>query len=70
VPISEGLRAHADAGQPLVLEQPNEAAAVAIRQVARGIIAQTPQELAVLQAEPPAMAASAPVSGTELHVIQ
>ncbi len=69
VPLSEDLRAHADAGEPLVLEQPNEAAAVVIRQVARGIVAQTPQELAVLQAEPPAMAA-APASGTELPVIQ
>ncbi len=70
VPISEELRAHADTGRPLVLEQPNEAAAVAIRQVARGIIAQTPQELAVLQAEPPAMASAAPTSGIELNVIQ
>ena len=30
----------------------------------------TPQELAVLQSEPPAMAGTAPVSGTELKVIQ
>jgi len=70
VPLSESLRAHADAGAPLVLEQPNDPAAIAIRQIARGIIAATPQELAVLQSEPPAMAAAAPVSGTELKVIQ
>ena len=70
VPLSEDLRAHADAGTPLVLEQPNEPAAIAIAQAARGIVAATPQELAVLQSEPPAMAAAAPVSGTELNVIQ
>jgi ATP-binding protein involved in chromosome partitioning len=70
VPLSEDLRAHADAGAPLVLEQPNDPAAIAIRQAARGIIAATPQELAVFQSEPPAMAAAAPASGTELKVIQ
>jgi ATP-binding protein involved in chromosome partitioning len=70
VPLSEDLRAHADAGAPLVLEQPNDPASIAIRQTARGIVSATPQELAVLQAEPPAMAAAAPVSGTELKVIQ
>ncbi len=70
VPLSEDLRAHADAGAPLVLEQPNDPAAIAIRQIARGIISATPQELAVLQSEPPAMASAAPVSGTELKVIQ
>ncbi|CAN5145692.1 Mrp/NBP35 family ATP-binding protein [soil metagenome] len=70
VPLSEDLRAHADAGAPLVLEQPNDPAAIAIRQAARGIIAATPQELAVLQSEPPAMASAARASGTELKVIQ
>ena len=70
VPLSEALRAHADTGSPLVLEEPNDAAAIAIAQAARGIVATTPQALAVLQSEPPAMAAAAPVSGTELKVIQ
>src|SRR5688572_12646372 len=70
VPLSEDLRAHADAGSPLVLSEPNDPAAIAIRQTARGIVAATPQELAVLQSEPPAMAAAAPASGTELKVIQ
>jgi len=42
----------------------------ACRQIARGIVSATPQELAVLQSEPPAMAAAAPASGTELKVIQ
>ena len=70
VPLSEDLRSHADSGAPLVLERPNDPASIAIVQTARGIIAATPQELAVLQSEPPAMAAAAPVSGTELPVVQ
>jgi ATP-binding protein involved in chromosome partitioning len=70
IPLSEDLRAHADAGAPLVIEEPNDPASIAIRQTARGIVAATPQELAVLQSEPPAMAAAAPSSGTELKVIQ
>jgi len=70
VPLSEDLRAHADAGTPLVLSRPNDPAAIAIRQTARGIVSATPQELAVLQSEPPAMATAATASGTELNVIQ
>jgi hypothetical protein len=70
VPLSEELRSHADAGSPLVLDQANEPAAIAIAQAARGIVAATPQELAVLQSEPPAMAQAAPISGTELNVVQ
>ena len=70
VPLSEDLRSHADSGAPLVIDQPDDPASIAIRQAARGIVAATPQELAVLQSEPPAMAAAAPVSGTELNVIQ
>ena len=70
VPLDEELRSHADAGQPLVLADPDAASAQAIRAAARGIVAATPQELAVLQSEPPAMAAAAPVSGTELPVVQ
>ena len=71
IPLSEDLRAHADAGTPLVLEQPDHSASQAIRAAARGIIAATPQELPVMQAESPA--APAPVgaiSGTELPVVQ
>ena len=71
IPLSEDLRAHADAGTPLVLEQPDHPASQAIRAAARGIIATTPQELPVMQAESPA--APAPVgaiSGTELPVVQ
>jgi ATP-binding protein involved in chromosome partitioning len=70
VPLQEELRAHSDAGEPLVIAEPDAPAAQAIRAAARGIVAATPQELAVLQSEPPAMAAAAPISGTELPVVQ
>jgi hypothetical protein len=53
-----------------VLADPDAPASQAIRAAARGIVAATPQELAVLQAEPPAMAAAAPIGGTELPVVQ
>jgi ATP-binding protein involved in chromosome partitioning len=70
VPLSEELREHADSGVPLVLDQPDHAASQAIRAAARGIIAATPQELPVMQAESPAAPAPVPVSGTELPVVQ
>ncbi len=70
VPLSEELRKHADAGSPLVLDDPDDPAAQAIAAAARGVVAATPQELPVMQAEPPALAAQAPVSGTELPVVQ
>ena len=70
ISLSEELRTHADSGEPLVLSNPDAPAAQAIRAAARGIVAATPQELAVLQSEPPAMAAAAPISGTELPVVQ
>ena len=58
VPLAEELREHADAGRPLVVEDP-DAPAVAgdPRTRARGIVAATPQELPVMQAPPPAPAA-------------
>jgi ATP-binding protein involved in chromosome partitioning len=70
IPLSEELREHADAGTPLVLENPDSPAAQAIREAAHGIVAATPQELPVMQAPPEALAAQAPVSGTELPVVQ
>jgi len=70
VPLSEELRAHADAGAPLVLSEPDAPASQAIRAAARGIVAATPQELPVMQAPPAAVAAQAPVGGTELPVVQ
>jgi len=53
VPITMPLRAQADAGQPLVFEDPDDPAAQAIRQAARGLIALTPAELPMLQAALP-----------------
>jgi len=72
VPLQQELREHADAGAPLVIEQPDSPAAQAIRDAARGIVAATPQELPVMQAPPAAVAAAAagPAGGTELPVVQ
>ena len=50
VPLQEELRVCADEGRPLVLEDPGAPAAQALHHAARGLIAATPQELAVLQA--------------------
>ena len=72
VPLAEDLREHADSGNPLVLDQPDAPASIAIRAAARGIVAATPQALPVMQAESPAAPAPAPaaVGGTELPVVQ
>ncbi len=48
VPLTMPLRAHADGGVPLVLEDPDDAAAVAIHQIARGLIAISPEALPAL----------------------
>ena len=45
VPLTMPLRAQADAGLPLVIEDPDDPAAQAIRQTARGIIAMSPVPL-------------------------
>jgi ATP-binding protein involved in chromosome partitioning len=50
VPLTIALREQADAGTPLVAADPDDAAAQAIRHVARGLIALTPVELPVMQA--------------------
>ena len=42
VPLTMPLREHADGGVPLVIEDPDDPAAQAIRQVARGLIALAP----------------------------
>ena len=70
VPLSEELRDHADRGVPLVVADPDAPASVAIRQTARGIVAATPQELPVMQAETPTAPAPGPIGGTELPVVQ
>jgi ATP-binding protein involved in chromosome partitioning len=55
VPLTMPLREHADSGVPLVVEDPDDPASQAIRQVARGLIAMAPFEPAVLPllASPP-----------------
>ena len=58
VPLTMPLREQADAGTPLVVEDPDDPAAQAMRQTARGVIAITPMELPVLQ-QPDARAAAA-----------
>ena len=50
VPLTMPLREQADAGTPLVFTDPDDPAAQAIRQTARGIVALSPIELPVLQA--------------------
>jgi ATP-binding protein involved in chromosome partitioning len=78
IPIQEELREHADSGSPLVLDEPQAPASVAVREAARGIIAATPVELPVMQApaapmpEPIAAGATgtSSTSGTELPVVQ
>jgi ATP-binding protein involved in chromosome partitioning len=56
VPLTMPLREQADAGTPLVLVDPDDPAAQAVRQVARGLVALFPVELPILQ--PAAAAAS------------
>jgi len=71
VPLEEGLREHADCGDPLTTAEPDAAAAIAIRQAARGIIAATPVELPLMEAVAAAApVAAAPIGGTELPVVQ
>ncbi|HEV3072642.1 MAG TPA: P-loop NTPase [Solirubrobacteraceae bacterium] len=54
VPLTMPLREHADSGTPLVLEDPDDPAAQAIRHAARGLIAMAPMALPVLAIEPEA----------------
>ena len=56
VPLTMPLRATSDAGTPLVLADPDDPAAQAIRQAARGLVALSPVELPVMQAAAPAAA--------------
>jgi ATP-binding protein involved in chromosome partitioning len=65
VPLTMALREQADAGTPLVFADPDDPAAQAIRQTARGVIALSPIELPVMQA-PPAPAAAPKPAGMSL----
>jgi ATP-binding protein involved in chromosome partitioning len=71
VPLTMPLRAHADSGVPLVVENPDDPASQAIRQAARGLIAMAPMELATLPllevtSAPPAPPASPKPAGMSL----
>jgi len=56
VPLTMALREQSDAGVPLVMADPDDPAAQALRQGARGLIALSPIELPVMQAPAPAAA--------------
>ena len=57
VPLTMPLRAQSDAGVPLVIEDPDDSAAQALRQLARGVIALSPVALPTLDVIPPQPAA-------------
>jgi ATP-binding protein involved in chromosome partitioning len=54
IPLTIKLREQADTGLPVVLSDPDDPAAQALRHAARGVIALTPVELPVMQAVAPA----------------
>ena len=60
VPLTMTLREQSDAGIPLVFSDPDDAAAQALRQGARGLIALSPIALPVMQTPAPAAAAPKP----------
>jgi ATP-binding protein involved in chromosome partitioning len=60
VPLTMPLREQADGGVPLTIEDPDDPASQAIRQIARGLIAMAPYELPVLAPVAVAAAAAAP----------
>ena len=73
VPLTMPLREGADSGIPLLVTDPDDPAAQAIRQAARGIIALSPIALPVLQAPAPAAAPqpvgmSLPMAGCNVAV--
>jgi ATP-binding protein involved in chromosome partitioning len=70
VPLTMPLRAQADAGQPLVAVDPDEAAAQAVRHAARGLLALFPAPLPVLGMAPAAGQPEAAVSGFQLPMVQ
>jgi ATP-binding protein involved in chromosome partitioning len=55
VPLTMALREQADAGVPLVRVDPDDAAAQAVRHIARGVIASTPELPPILAELPPLM---------------
>jgi ATP-binding protein involved in chromosome partitioning len=65
VPLTMPLRAQADAGLPLVVEDPDDPASQAIRQIARGLIALSPLPLPTLPLVEVGAPASAPVASEQ-----
>lgn len=61
VPLTMPLREQADAGAPLVGTDPDDAAAQAIRQAARGLIALMPVELPMMAMAPAPAASASPL---------
>jgi ATP-binding protein involved in chromosome partitioning len=56
IPLTMGLREQSDSGTPLVFANPDDPAAQALHQAARGLIALSPVELPVMQTPAPAAA--------------
>ena len=63
VPLQEELRVCADEGMPLVLQDPDAPASQALFHAARGLVASTPQKLAIADVAPA-------VTGTPLPMVQ
>jgi ATP-binding protein involved in chromosome partitioning len=65
IPLTMPLREAADTGLPLVEINPDDPAAQAVRQAARGIVAMTPVELPIMQppAPPQPLGISLPMAG-------
>ena len=70
VPLTMPLREQADAGEPLVSVDPDDPAAQAVRQAARGLLALFPTPLPILGMVASAPAAEAAVSGFQLPMVQ
>jgi ATP-binding protein involved in chromosome partitioning len=68
VPLTMPLREHSDAGEPLVLTEPDDPASLAIEHIARGLIALTPLALPTLPVtQVPASGGAAPAAATPPH---
>ncbi len=66
VPLTMPLREQADAGEPLVFTDPDDAAAQSVRHAARGLLAIFPAKLPVLQVAPGDPVAAPPPAGISL----
>jgi ATP-binding protein involved in chromosome partitioning len=69
VPLTMALREQADVGTPLVFADPDDPAAQAIRQTARGVIALTPVELPVMSVPPTRGGADGPTAPAEVKPV-